>query len=411
MSDTPLRIALLTYRGNPRSGGQGVYVRNLSRALVDAGHEVTVFSGQPYPHLDPRVSLAPVPSLNLYGEPNPFRIPSPREFRGPVDVLETLMMSTGAFPEPLTFSLRVRPMLRAVRDRFDIVHDNTTLGYGLLGLGLPALATIHHAVTIDRRIQLASDVSWRERLFFRRWFSFARMQARVARRMARVLTVSEAAKDDIVRDLGVRPDRVHVVPNGVNPDLFRPREDVETVPGRIVSTASADVPVKGLSFLLEAVAKVRTERDAHLVVVGKPREDGPTQADVRRLGLDDAVTFRSGLEEDEVARLLATAEIAVVPSIYEGFSLPAVEAMATGLPLVATTGGALPEVAGNDGDTALLVPPGDADALAVALRRLLDDPDLRTSIAERGRARVLERFTWSRAAHGTVNHYREVLGC
>ena len=408
----PLRVAFLAYRGNPRCGGQGVYTRHLTRELAALGHAVTVFAGPPYPELDPGVELVPVPSLDLYRQPDPFRTPRLNEFRSAVDALEFALMCTAGFPEPLTFSLRARAALADRRGSFDLVHDNQCLGRGLLGMvgdGWPVLATVHHPVTVDRRLELAQAPSRWRRLTLRRWYGFVRMQTRVARRLPRILTVSEASRADIADQLGVEPGRVAVVPVGVDHTRFRPLPHRSPVPGRLVTTTSADVALKGLVPLIEAVAKVRTERHAELVVVGSPRPESGAQAAIRRLGLEGAVRFVSGLSEEAVVELYSEAELAVVPSLYEGFSLPAVEAMACGVPVVATTGGALPEVVGDDGVSALLVPPGDPDAMAGAIGRALDDPDLRRRLGRAGRARVLDRFTWPATAHGTVEQYRRLL--
>jgi glycosyltransferase involved in cell wall biosynthesis len=414
--DRPLRIALLSYRSKPHCGGQGVYVRHLSRELVALGHSVEVVSGPPYPELDVPVggsapTLTTVPSLDLYREPDPFRVPRLREFRSPVDVLEFLLMCTAAFPEPLTFSLRAARRLRSRATEFDVVHDNQTLGYGLLQLqraGAPVVATVHHPITEDRRHDLAAARGLRKRIATRRWYSFLRMQRRVVRQLPAVLTVSQNSASDIARDFGVPADRLTVVPVGVDPDVFRPPTG-SRVPGRIVATASADVPLKGLVPLLEAVAKLRTERDVELVVVGRPKPGGAAAAAIDRLGLAGAVRFQHGLAEPALVDLFASAEVAVVPSLYEGFSLPAVEAMACATPLVATTAGALPEVVGLDGVSALHVPPGDPEALAAAVGRLLDDPELAARVGAAGRARVVELFTWRAVAQATVAWYRWVL--
>jgi glycosyltransferase involved in cell wall biosynthesis len=185
---------------------------------------------------------------------------------------------------------------------------------------------------------------------------------------------------------------------------------VAVVPGRIITTASADVTLKGLRFLLEALAKVRTERpEAHLVVVGRRKEGGPSAAVIERLGLERWVEFVSGVDESRIIELYAEAQVAVVPSLYEGFSLPAIEAQSCGVPLVATTGGAIPEVVGDDGETALLVPPADSEALAAALRGALDNPDLRATVGARGRQRVLDTWSWTIMAARTVEHYRAAL--
>lgn len=404
-----LRVALLVYRGNPHSGGQGVYTRYLSRELVGLGHQVTVFSGQPWPVLDDGVGFVPVPSLDLYREPDPFRVPKAREFRSWTDLLEFGLMCTAGFPEPLTFSLRVRRELAARRDRFDLVHDNQCFGRGLLGVmadGWPLMATLHHPITVDRALDISHATTLGRRLSLRRWYGFLGMQMRVAQLVPRIVTVSESSKRDIVAQMGVRPSQLAVVPVGVDHTLFRPLPEVARRPGRIMTTASADVPLKGLIPLLEALAKLRTEQDADLVVVGKPRPESRVGETIDRLGLGSAVSFVSGVTDQRLVELYAEATVAVVPSLYEGFSLPAIEAMACGVPLVATTGGALPEVVGRDGETGLLVPPGDPGALAAALARVLGDARLRSRLSTAARDRVLTRFTWRACAEATVDHYR-----
>lgn len=408
-----LRVALLVYRGNPHSGGQGVYTRYLARELVGLGHEVTVFAGQPYPVLDEGVGWVPVPSLDLYRPDNPFRIPHPREFKTRYDLAEFAIMCTAGFPEPRTFSWRVRDELAARRHQFDVVHDNQTFGTGLLGVmqdGLPLLGTCHHPITVDRRLDLEHAPTWRRRQQLRRWYGFLKMQMKVARQVPRILTVSGSSKRDIVEQYGIGEGQLEVVPIGVDQDHFRPRPEIARVPGRIMTTASADVPFKGLLPLVEAVAKVRTERpDAHLVVVGKLSAKSPVAAAIERLGVGDAVTFESGISNERMIELYAQAEVAVVPSLYEGFSLPAVESMACGVPLVATTGGALPEVVGEDGVTGMLVTPGDPGELAGAIKSVLSDPELAARLADNARRRVLERFTWQACAAATADHYRWVI--
>jgi glycosyltransferase involved in cell wall biosynthesis len=407
--DRPLRIALLSYRSKPHCGGQGVYVRHLSRELDALGHQVEVLSGPPYPDLDPGPRLTPVPSLDLYREPDPFRTPRWEEYRDWADVLETAMMWGGSFPEPLTFSIRARRMLAARAGQFDVVHDNQGLGYGMLGvgrLGLPLVTSIHHPITVDRRIDLAS-LRGLDRLSRRRWYGFVRMQARVARRVARsgpLITVSASAQQDICRDFRVPPDRVRIVPLGVDTRRFRPR-GAERVPGRIIAVASADSAIKGVGTLLHAVGKVATDRDVHLVIVGRPAP--ATERLVAQLCMADRVTFTHGLDDEAFSALLASAEIAVVPSLYEGFSLPAVEHMASGTPLVASRSGALPEVTG---EAAVLVTPADSEELAAVLRRLHDDPAERAALADRALRRVGERFAWPAVARATVAAYREAMG-
>jgi glycosyltransferase involved in cell wall biosynthesis len=408
----PLRIALLSYRSKPHSGGQGVYVRHLSRELAARGHHVEVFSGQPYPELDANPEsgnwpvLREVPSLDLYRDDDPFRTPHPRELRDWTDALEVAMMWGGAFPEPLTFSVRALRALRARPGDFDIVHDNQGLGYGMLGfrrLGVPLVTSIHHPISVDRRLDLAGR-NWFQRLDKARWYGFVRMQGRVARHAGPLITVSSSSRDDICRDFRVNPGKVHIIPLGVDTRLFRPRPDEPRVPGRIVTVTSADSPLKGLPTLLRAVAKLATEREAHLVVIGIP--SAATRQQVAQMALGGQVTFASGLPDTEYARILASAQVAVIPSMYEGFSLPAVEHMASGTPLIASRAGALPEVTG---DAALLVPPGDAEELSAALGALLDDEPARARLASAGLARVRERFAWPAVAAATEALYQKVI--
>jgi glycosyltransferase involved in cell wall biosynthesis len=407
MSERPLRVALLSYRGNPHSGGQGIYVRYLSKALVDLGHTVEVFSGQPYPELHEGVTLREVPSLDLYRADDPFRRPALSEFRDAIDVAEFGLMCLASFPEPLTFSLRAARILNERAADFDVVHDNQCLGYGLLAVQkrLPVVATIHHPISIDRALAVAAAKGWAKKTSLRRWYGFATMQARVAKRLGRIVTVSSSARDDVRREFGVPNDKIAVIHNGVDTELFRPVPEVERIPGRIVTTSSSDVPLKGLVHLLEAMAKLRTERDATLVVIGKRKKRGPIADAIARFDLDDAVEFKSGIDYLELVAEFARAEVAVVPSLYEGFSLPAIEAMSSAVPLVTTTGGALPEVVGADGECALQVVPGDAGQMAIAIKRLLDDDELRRSMGARGRERAKSRFTWRAAAQRTVEEY------
>jgi len=407
-----LRVAFLLYRGNPQCGGQGVYTRHLTRELATLGHSVEVFSGPPWPELDPGVGFTPVPGLDLYRDPDPFRVPHIREFHSSEDWREFGIMCTAGFGEPVAYSLRARKLLAERRGEFDVVHDNQCLGTGMLGMvedGWPLLTTLHHPITVDRELALSHTTNPWQRFTTKRWFGFLHMQVKVARALPAVVTVSRSSQKDIAAQMSVRPERMTVVPVGVDHTVFRPFDDVTPKPGRIMVTSSSDVPMKGLVPLLEALAKLRTERDVELTVIGRPREGGRVDKAIARLGLADAVHCVSGISDDELAHLYGEAQVAVVPSLYEGFSLPAIEAMSCGVAVVATTGGALPEVVGTDGETGLLVPPDDPSALAGAIARLLDDPELRARLGAAGRERVINRFTWQVTALGTAACYEALL--
>ncbi len=409
--DEPLRLAYLSYRSKPTVGGQGIYTRHLTKALVDLGHSVDVFSGQPYPVLDERITLHKLSSLDIFNDHYPGRFPAYWEIKSKADVLELATFSTGMFPEPLAFSYRA---LKTLEDRaldFDLVHDNQCLGYGILGIDkiIPTLVTLHHPITVDRKLEIEAAPNFFKKLSIGRWYGFVKMQGRVAQRMPRIVVVSENSIQDIHSDMGVDLERMRLVHVGVDPDLFRPLPGVERIPGRLITTASADVELKGLRFLLEAMAKLRTERDVSLTVIGRAKEGGTSAKLIERLGLKDHIQFVTGVPDERIVELYAESELAVVPSLYEGFSLPAVEAMGSGTPLVASDGGALPEVTGVDGETVLRCKAGDVDSLQRALERGLSDPELRDRIGAAGRERVSELYTWRQTAINTVAQYREVI--
>jgi len=406
----PLRIAYLTYRGKPHVGGQGVYTRHLTKALVDLGHHVEVFGGQPYPILDSRIPLHKLPSLDIFNDQYPGRFPAYWEIKDWPSFVETAQFLKGTFGEPRAFSIRAYNELSKRVSDFDLVHDNQCLGYGILKIEkkIPTIVTLHHPITKDRKLEMEHTKTWFKRRAISRWYSFVNMQGKVASKMPRVVVVSENSIADIHTDMKVSLDRMKLVPVGVDPDLFTPLPHISRKPGHLITTASADVALKGLSYLLEALAKIRTERDVHLTIIGRPRE-GANADLIRKLGLTDCITHVSGVSDERIVELYAESELAVVPSLYEGFSLPAIEAMSTGICLVATTGGALPEVTGVDNDTVLSCPAGDADALAASIRRGLDNAELRNRIGAAGRTRVVERWSWKHCAQLTVDQYREVL--
>ena len=430
-----LRIAWLIYRGNPHSGGQGVYTRYVARELREMGHHVDVLSGQPWPVLDEGVDLIKIASLDLFRPDDPWHVPRPTEvaerFRRArdlgliefgYDLFEFAHMFTSGFPEPWTYSLRVRRYLAAHGHDYDLAHDNQCFGYGIKGVaddGLPVVATLHHPITVDRDLEIAdlprvfpSKLSFKyakRRWSLMRWYGFLGMQMKVAKQIPRIITVSESSKRDIVAQMGVSAAQLHVVPVGVDHERFRPIPHITRAPHRIMTTASADVPLKGLRPLLEALAKVRTEHPIEVTIVGKKREGSVLPELLARLQLDDVVTFESGVSDDRMVELYNEAEMVVVPSLYEGFSIPAIEAMACGTPLITTTGGALPEVVGPSGEAALTVAPNDPEALAHAILQVLRSPELRAKLSAGGRARVLNGFTWRVAAEGCVAQYRAEL--
>lgn len=407
---TALKVCLLGYRSNPYSGGQGIYIKFLSKALVEAGHSVDVISGEPYPELDERVRLIKLPGLNLFEANNHVTALRPKHLLSYTDFFEWFSMLTGGFPEPYTFGRRLVRYFKRHRPGYDIVHDNQSLCYGTLKLqrmGVPVITTIHHPITSDLRIALQSADTWQLRLLIKRWHSFLNMQKKVVKQLDHLVTVSRASRQDIATDFAIAETKLSIVHNGIDTEVFRPIPAIEPDAFNVMATASADVPLKGLDYLIRAISLLTNEiPELKLTVLGKLNEDGKTAKLIRNLGLENRIHFYSGLSSQDVAELYAKATCAVVPSIYEGFGLPAGEAMACGVPVIATNGGALPEVVGDAG---LTVPTRDHLALANAIRTLLADSNLRRTLAAKGRSRILALFSWEVAAGDMVQLYREIV--
>ena len=404
----PLRIALLGYRSAPFSGGQGVYLKYLSKALVEAGHTVDVISGPPYPHLDSRVGLIELPSLDLFA--NGLGSLRPHHLKSTTNIIEWLSKLSGGFAEPYTFGRRAVKYLKENGHNYDLIHDNQSLSYGMLqiqDMGLPLVTTVHHPITSDLRIALSAARNWYERLLIKRWHSFLTMQKRVVKQLHNIVTVSDCSRQDIAKDFGIQPAGIGIVYNGIDTDEFAPLPGVQRLPMRLMATASADAPLKGLRYLLRAYAQLLEKYpELELLIVSKPKPGGKTERLIRYLGIADKVQFVNGISTQEMVSYYAEATIAVVPSVYEGFGLPAGEAMACGVPVVSTDGGALPEVVGDAG---VLVPAKSVDALAQAIDQLLQDPDKRDALGARGRERILAEFCWNVCAGQMVNFYEQVL--
>lgn len=402
-----LKICLLGYRSHPYGGGQGIYIKYLSKALVEAGHEVDVISGQPYPHVDPRVRLIKMPSLDLFE--NGLGSLRPHHLKSMTNIIEWTSKLTGGFAEPYCFGRRVNKYLRKHGKQYDLIHDNQSLCYGMLKVQKrqPLVTTLHHPITSDLKIALAACDKWWEKILIRRWHSFLTMQRNVVQELNHIVTVSEKSQVDIASAFNVSADEINLVYNGIDTAEFRAMPGVERNPWRIMATASADAPLKGLRYLLKAYAQLLPKYpQLELLVVGKPKPGGETEQLMASLGIADKVQFVTGISTEEMVAKYAEASMAVVPSIYEGFGLPAGEAMACEVPVISTNGGALPEVVGEAG---IIVPTADDKAIADAIETLLNDPDKREQLGKAGRERILERFCWKVCAQEMTQYYQNIL--
>ncbi|WP_457553527.1 glycosyltransferase family 4 protein [Desulfobacula sp.] len=410
--NSTLKIGLISYRSNPHCGGQGVYIRHLSHALSDLGHRVEVIAGPPDPLLNNtvnnKVTLTMLKTLDLYNPEDLFRTPSLEELADPINLIEWLDVSLMGYPEPMTFGMRVKKHLKETKKRYDIIHDNQTLSYGILSLAksMPVTATIHHPMTVDRRLAIQSTRSFLKKVKALRWYSFISMQKRVAKKLPCIITVSKSSKKDIAKEFNIPESKFKTIPIGIDTNHFYPIETIKKQPGRIIVTNSADTPLKGLYHLLFAIKGILKIRSVKLVVIGSPKKNGNIENLIKKLEIGQHIKFTGRIDHEQFVKEYAKASLAVVPSLYEGFGLPVGEAMACRIPVICTTGGALPEVAG---DAAKLVPPGNAKAMEKAILELLDDPSQCDILAQKGYERVLKEFTWEKTAIRTVEAYREII--
>ena len=404
-----MKIGILSYRSHPYSGGQGIYVRHLSKALQRLGHEVTVLSGPPYPQLDAEIELEKIPSLDLFGVEDRIK-----EFKfsllfSPLDLYEWISVMTGGFPEPYTFGRRVLRHLKASEREFDVILDNQSLCYSLLDIQklYPLAVTIHHPITKDHRLEIENASNWKERLSSRRWHNFLPMQKKVSPKLNKIICVSGPSKQDVVEEFLVNPENVEVILNGIDIDTFKPGSDSKVVENRIVTTASADIPLKGLRFLINALPRVLKDfPETHLMVIGKSPNESKIRKLIDDLHLNEKISFKSNLSEEEIVDIYHTSQIAVIPSLYEGFGFGAGEAMACGTPLISTDSGGLKDVIG---DSAIKIASGSIEEIENKIISLFQDPEKREQLSLKGRNRMEELFDWKIAALNYVKVFEETV--
>ena len=407
-----MNICLLSYRGNPYCGGQGVYLYFLSRELARMGHSPTVLVGPPDPWPMPWARTFPVESLNLWGVRKNFLPPvSPWRIFRPLNFFEFAATRFGFFPEMLIFSVRALRALEKIfpREGFQVFHDVQSLGYGLLlvkRFRRPLVTTVHHPLTIDFQHSLERDRNFKEKYYTVVFYPLG-MQGRVIRRCDRVLTSSRETARQIEEAFRVSRDRIRNVANGLDTEFFRPENGTPRGSQRVLFVGNTDDPKKGARYLLQALTLLPEKVNLTIVDEGGPAKTYAPDL-VQKLGIFRRVTFTGKLSPENLRREYHSAQVTVVPSLYEGFGLPAAESMACGTPVVATSAGALPEVVGEDG-AGILVPPRDAKALAMAIRQVLEDRGQRERMAKAGRERVENLFSWRKVAERTVEVYRELL--
>ena len=404
-----LKIAFLSYRSKPFSGGQGIYVKYLSKALYDLGHEIDVFSGPPYPDLDQKINLVKVPSLGLYEKKSKFYDVNPMMLLKPINLFEWLSVNSGGFPEPYTFGKRIKKILKQNLNKYDVIHDNQSLAYELLFFQKkkPLVTTIHHPISLDLSYQLQSTNDIFLKLLMRRWHSFLVMQKFVAKRLKKIVVPSNSSMEDIKDEFHVDKNKMERVMNGIDLNVFYPDSKIQKIPFRLVTVASADVPLKGLDYLLKALSDLaEVYSDISLSIIGEQKKGGHTERLIKKLNLEKRVNFFSNLTQEDLRKTYCEAELAIIPSLYEGFGFAAIEAMACGVPLISSSGGALPEVIK---DTGIIIPPKNVKEIYNSVDYLLSSPHIAKELAEKGLQRANSKFSWAAIAKKLEKvYYKEI---
>ncbi len=394
-----LKIAILSYRSAPFSGGQGIFVYELSKAIKDLGHQVDVISGPPYPKLADNIKLIKTPGLNLFESFSlkdrwkKFTSKKGKKFD---DYYEFFVALFGGFPEMRTFGNRAQKIINS--SDYDVLFDNQSISYGILKLQnlIPLIEVIHHPITRDKHYEIFYAKKFSQKILIRSWYSFLRMQKKVAIKLNTVVTPSSNSKKDIMNDFKVSGERIHVIHNGIDTISFTPKPHLRQYSQRIITTASADVPLKGLDFTLKAVSKLKHEfNDIKLIIIGNPRSGGHTERLIQQLEIFDRVSFKTNLTKDEIAAEYARSQIAVVSSLYEGFGFPVGEAMACSVPLIATDIASIPEITDRYAE---LVNAEDADQIADAIKKILGNYETYFERAKLGREHILKNFNWKNIA-------------
>tara|TARA_B100001939_G_scaffold36688_1_gene28573 strand:- start:10920 stop:12170 length:1251 start_codon:yes stop_codon:yes gene_type:complete len=411
-----LNIAILSYRSAEFGGGQGVYVKDISKALQSAGHNVEVISGPPYPNLDNGIKLIKLPGLNLF-ETFSFKDRLKKIYKkrskSLSDYYEFISVLLGGFPEPKTFGYRANKFLS--KNNYDVIIDNQSISYGMLNIqkNNPFIEIIHHPITFDFKFELAASKKIKYKISRYRWYSFLRMQKKVAPKIKNIITPSHSSKEGIIEEFDCSKDAVTVINNGLDTDEFSPIESVTPDHFRLITTASADVPLKGLDYSLRALKLLKKEfPKIHLIVIGKIKEGGHTERLIRKLNISDSVFFKSNLSKNDIKELYASSSIAIVSSLYEGFGYPVIEAMSCEIPLIATNVSSIPELTSS---FATLINSKDENAIEKNVKNILLNYKSYKERAIRGRNHIKQTFNWDKitseyekAIHKAIRSFHDV---
>jgi glycosyltransferase involved in cell wall biosynthesis len=399
-----LNIAISSYRSAPFGGGQGIFIYELSKALQTLGHKVDIISGPPYPNLEPEINLIKSPGLNLFSTfvfKERISLFKNKENKTLDDWYEFFSALLGGFPEIKTFGKRLEQLVS--NSSYDVLIDNQSVSYGILEIqkNLPVLEIIHHPITKDYNYDIQFSKGIIQKISKWRWFSFLKMQKKVAPKLNVISTPSHNSKKDITKDFKVSIKKISVIPNGIDFKKFSPKNDISRTIGQIITTASADVPLKGLDFTLHAIAAlVKGFPYLRLIIIGAPRIGGHTERLIRKLKIEANIVYKTNLTKEEIAIEYAHSNIAIVSSLYEGFGFPVGEAMACSIPLIATNVASIPEITGNFAE---LIPACDSNSIEKSIRNILSNPAKYQRRADEGRQHIIDNFDWKKIAQSYEN--------
>ena len=405
-----LNIAISSYRSAPFGGGQGIFIYELSKALQSLGHNVDIISGPPYPNLEPKINLIRLPGLNLFSTfvfKERLIIFQNKKNKSMDDWYEFVSALFGGFPEIKTFGNRLSHLLQ--NSSYDILIDNQSLSFGVLQVQnrMPVIEIVHHPITKDYEYDIQFSKGVIQKISKWRWFSFLKMQKKVAPFMKVISTPSINSKDDIAKDFNVSKNKIMVIPNGIDHINFSPKEHINRNPGQLITTASADVPLKGLDFTLKAIHSIKKDfPKIRLVVIGAPRPGGHTERLIQKLNLEANIVYKTNLTKEEIAIEYAFSNIAIVSSLYEGFGFPVGEAMACAVPLIATDVASIPEITGPFAE---MIAPESHEDIFNSLDNILQNYDRFMKKANLGRDHILQNFSWSVIANSYIEHISSTL--
>ena len=402
-----LNIAILSYRSAKFGGGQGVYIKDISFALSLMGHNVDIISGPPYPDLHDGVKLIKLPGLDLFETfsfKDRFKKFKKKKCKNFDDYYEFFIALVGGFPELRTFGNRANDYLKN-NNNYDVIIDNQSISYGLIEIQkrFPLIEIIHHPITFDFKFELAASKKIKYKISRYLWYSFLKMQKQVAPKLQNIITVSQSSKKGIIEEFNCKKNNILVINNGLDTEEFSPIEESVRDLNRLITTASADVPLKGLDYSLKALKILKKDNpNIHLIVIGSPKKGGHTERLIKELNIKDNVFFKKHISKEEIRKLYSTSSVAIVSSLYEGFGYPVIEAMSCEVPLIATNVSSIPELVGK---YAILIDPKDENLLSHKIKNVLSNYDDHKKTAIQGRQHIIKTFNWSKI----TNEYEKTI--